>query len=306
MIQTPMDVLREFPVRKTRRQKSRFLEAVQSYGEHLGYKTQVEIGAKNVRNVVMGDPETARFLITAHYDTPAMLWCPNLAMPCNFGLNALCMLLNFIVLMLPAFALGGAVLYVTEKPLYSLLALLAAVIGTIFLMICGIPNPRNANGNTSGVIALLEIAASMPQNLRNRVCFVLFDKEQVTLAGSAAYRRKHPTASKIQTVVNLNCIGDGDTIMFFPNKAMADDINLLCLERACGDKCVKIYRKGWHSSLSDHAGFERGVGIMALRRGKLGYRLSRTRTIRDKNLEYTNVNILRAALTSYICCDAAQ
>ena len=306
MIQTPMDVLRDFPVRKTRRQKSRFIEAVQSYGEQLGYRVKVESGANNIRNVVMGDPETARFLITAHYDTPAMLWCPNLTMPCNFLLDSLCQILNFLVLMLPAFAVGGAGLYLTEKPLYGLMALLAAVVGTVFLMICGIPNPCNANSNTSGVIALLEIAASMPRNLRKRVCFVLFDKEQVTLAGSAAHRRNHPTASKIQTVVNLNCVGDGDTIMFFPNKVMAEDINLLCLERACGDKLVKIHRKGWSSSTSDHAGFERGVGVMALRRGKLGYRLGRTRTIRDKNLEYTNVNILRACLITYIGSHAAE
>ena len=306
MIQTPMDVLREFPVRKTRRQKTRFLEAVQSYGERLGYDVNVESGAKDVRNVVLGDPETARFLITAHYDTPAMLWCPNLTMPCNFGLNALCQILNFLVLMLPAFALGGAALYVTEKPLYGLLALLAAVLGTIFLMICGIPNPRNDNGNTSGVIALLEIAASMPRNLRNRVCFVLFDKEQVALIGSAAHRRNHPTASKIQTVVSLNCVGDGDTIMFFPNKAMAEDVNLLCLERACGGKLVKIHRKGWSSCVSGHMGFDRGVGVMALRRGKLGYWLGRTRTCRDRNLEYTNVNILRACLITYIGSHAAE
>ena len=306
MIQTPMDVLREFPVRKTGRQKSRFLEAVQSYGEHLGYRTTVESGAKGTRNVVLGDPETARFLITAHYDTPAMLWCPNLTMPCNAVMNALCQLLNFLVLMLPAFAVGGGVLYLTEKPLYGALAMLAAVIATIFLMAFGIPNPRNANDNTSGVIALLEIPSSMPQNLRNRVCFVLFDKEQVAMLGSAAHRRKHPTASKIQTVVNLNCVGDGDTIMFFPNKTMAENVNLLCLERACGNKIVKIHRKGWASCVSDHVGFERGVGVMALRRGKLGYWLGRTRTIRDKNLEYTNVNILRACLITYIGSHAAE
>ena len=235
-----------------------------------------------------------------------MLWCPNLTMPCNFTLNALCQLLNFFILMLPAFILGGGVLYLTEKPVYGVVAMLAAVVATIFLMAFGIPNPRNANDNTSGVIALLEIAASMPQNLRNRVCFVLFDKEQVAMLGSAAHRRKHTEASKIQTVLSLNCVGDGDTIMFFPNKAMVDDINLLCLERACGEKTVKIHRQGWYSCVSDHAGFERGVGIMALRRGKLGYWMGRTRTIRDKNLEYTNVNILRACLITYIGSHAAE
>lgn len=306
MIETPMDVLREFPVRKTRRQKERFLEAVQSYARRLDYPVQVEHGAMGTRNAVIGDAETARFLITAHYDTPAMLWGPNLTMPCNLFLWCVCQLFNFLVLMLPAFAVGGAVLYLTREPLYGCLALLGAVVVSILLMMFGIPNPRNANNNTSGIIALLEIAASMPKNLRNRVCFVLFDKEQVVLVGSAAHRRKHPAASKIQTVVSLNCVGDGDTIMLFPNKAMAEDVNLLSLERSCGERWVRIHRKGWCCCTGSHSGFDRGVGVMALRKGKLGYRVGRTRTVRDKVLEYTNINILRACLISYIGSHAAE
>ena len=76
--------------------------------------------------------------------------------------------------------------------------------------------------------------------------------------------------------------------------------------RRIGDKTVKIHRKGRASCVSDHVGFERGVGVMALHRGKLGYWLGRTRTIRDKNLEYTNVNILRACLITYIGSHAAE
>ena len=306
MIQTPMDVLREFPVRKTRRQKKQFIEAVQSYGQHLGYRVKVEDGAWKTRNVVLGDPETARYLITAHYDTPAMLWGTNLMMPCNGVMNALCMALNFLTLMIPALFLGGAALYLTGEPLYGCLTLLGAVAVSVLLMMFGIPNPGNANNNTSGVIALLEIAASMPQNLRSRVCFVFFDGEQVALTGSAAYRAKHPAASRIQTVLNMNCVGDGDTIMFFPGKAMAEDVDLLCLERSCGDKRVKIHREGKSGDVSDHLGFERGVGIMALRSGKLGYWLGRTRTCWDNKLEYTNINILRACLITYISSHTAE
>ena len=306
MIQTPMDVLREFPVRKTRRQKERFLEAVQSYAQRLEYPVQVEDGAMGTRNVVIGDAETARFLITAHYDTPAMLLSPNLTMPCNRFLWVLCQLFNFLMLMLPAFAVGGAALYLTRDPLYGCLALLGAVVATVLLMMFGIPNPRNANNNTSGIIALLEIAASMPKNLRNRVCFVLFDKEQVVLAGSEAYRRNHAEAVKNQKVISLNCVGDGDTIMFFPNKAMAEDRNLLSLERSCGERWVRIHTEGWSCCVSSHSGFERGVGVMALRKGRLGYRLGRTRTCRDKILEYTNINILRACLISWIGSYAAE
>ena len=306
MIETPMDVLRDFPVRNRKGQKSRFIEAVQSYARHLNYNVQVESAKNGVRNVVIGDPETAKFLITAHYDTPAMLWCPNLIMPCNPFLNALCQIINCFFLMLPAAVIGGVVWYVTQDAKLAYYSLTGAVVLSVLLMMFGLPNPTNANYNTSGVIALLEIAASMPENLRSRVCFVLFDREHVTMAGSRAYQKRHHTALKMQTVANLNCVGDGDTIMFFPSKDLAEDVNLLCLERTCGDKLVKIHREGWSSCVSAHLGFDRGVGVMALRRGKLGYWLGRTRTIRDRKLEYTNINILRACLISYIGSHAAE
>ena len=303
MIQTPMDVLRDFPVRKTPGQKSRFLEAVQSYARHLGYGVRVEKEGMGTRNVVIGDPETARFLLTAHYDTPAMLWCPNLIMPCNMFLNALCQVLNFLILMLPALAVGGGVYAMTQDAGTAYGALLASVVVSILLMIFGIPNPRNANNNTSGVIALLEIAASMPENLRSRVCFVLFDREQVAMAGSRAYQRRHRTALTFQRVINLSSVGDGDTILFFPDDEMAADVELLCLERNCGRKLVKIRRARRNSN---NTGFRRSVGVMALRRGFLGYWLAHTRTCLDKNLEYTNINILRACLISYISSHTAE
>lgn len=306
MIETPMDVLRDFPIRNRKGQKSRFIEAVQSYARHLNYETRVESEKMGVRNVVIGDPETARFLITAHYDTPAMLWCPNLIMPCNRFLNMICQIINCIFLMLPALAVGGGVWYTTRDAGTSYLALTGVAVLSVLLMMFGLPNPRNANYNTSGVIALLEIAASMPANLRGRVCFVLFDGEQVTMAGSGAYQKRHRAALNFQTVVNLNCVGDGDTITFFPSEDLTEDVNLLCLERNCGKKLVKIHRSRQFKCVSDHSGFCSGVGVMALRCGWLGYWIANTRTIFDKTLEYTNINILRACLISYISSHTAE
>ena len=52
--------------------------------------------------------------------------------------------------------------------------------------------------------------------------------------------------------------------------------------------------------------FPYGVGICALRKkGKTLY-LSRIHTPKDTVLEETNVNILRAALITFITCGAAQ
>ena len=68
MIQFPLDIQKDFPVRKTRQQKQCFRDEVVRYAESLGYAVTVEDGAFGSRNVVIGDPEKAGYLITAHYD----------------------------------------------------------------------------------------------------------------------------------------------------------------------------------------------------------------------------------------------
>ncbi len=83
MIENPMDVLARFPVRKAKKQKQVFRDEVQSYVQSLGYDCAVEKGSMGARNVVIGDPDTAKFLVTAHYDTPAGMLLPNFITPCN-------------------------------------------------------------------------------------------------------------------------------------------------------------------------------------------------------------------------------
>lgn len=61
----------------------------------------------------------------------------------------------------------------------------------IALVMIGPANKHNANDNTSGVVTLLEIARSLPESQRGKVCFVLFDLEEAGLIGSAAYRKAH-------------------------------------------------------------------------------------------------------------------
>ena len=67
-----------------------------------------------------------------------------------------------------------------------------------------------------------------------------------------------------------------------------------------------VHEKGFSANPSDQANFPYGVGICALRKkGKTLY-LSRIHTPKDTILEETNVNILRAALITFITCGAAQ
>ena len=310
MITTPMDVLTAFPVRKSKKQKQAFRAAVQSYAAALGYASTVEKGSFGCQNLVLGDPETAKYVITAHYDTCARLPIPNLITPCNFWPFLAYQILVALVMLLPPVIPGVLVGWLTGSFDTGFLVWYLAFWVVFVLMLFGPANPHNANDNTSGVITLLEIARTLPENQRCKVCFVLFDLEEAGLIGSGSYRKKHKKATDHQMVLNLDCVGDGSHIRMFPTKALKKDRKkLTSLYKACGyfgKKNVLVHEKGFSVYPSDQINFPYGVGICALRKGKHGLYLSRIHTPRDTILEETNVNILRAALTTFICCDAAQ
>ena len=235
MLTRPMDILTAFPVRKSKQQKQEFRDAVQSYLARFGYLPTVEKGSLGCRNMVIGDPETAQYLITAHYDTCARLPIPNMITPCNFwafiGYQLVVALLMLFVPAIPG-ALAGLLAGSFDVGYYVWFLGVWAVIA---LMLIGPANKHNANDNTSGVVTLLEIARSLPENQRGRVCFVLFDLEEAGLIGSAAYRKAHKKASDGQLVLNLDCVGDGDHIRMFPTKKLKKDRKkLTSLYKACG------------------------------------------------------------------------
>ena len=311
MLTNPMEVLRTYPVRKTKKQKQAFRDAVEAYAASVGYPSRVERGSFGCRNLILGDPESARYLVTAHYDTCARLPFPNFITPCNFLPFLGYQLLVVVLLLFTAFAVVGVLagFAASSVDIGSAVGYLSIWV-LLGLMFAGPANPSNANDNTSGVVTLLEIARTLPENQRHKVCFVLFDLEEAGLLGSASYRKAHRKATDSQLVLNLDCVGDGDHIRLFPTRRLKKDRKkLTSLYLACGyfgKKDVLVQEKGFSVYPSDQANFPWGVGICALRKGKAGLYLSRIHTRRDTVLEETNVNILRAALTTFLCRDAAQ
>lgn len=309
MIKTPMDVLHVFPVRKTKKQKQMFRDAVIAYAKSLDYPAAVEAGNFGSRNVVIGDPETARYLVTAHYDTCACLLVPNYITPCNpfvFYLTKFAVWFCLILLGSIMGAVGGLLMGESWVSLFAALS----VLGMVALMLLGPANKNNANDNTSGVVTVLEIARTLPKAQRSEVCFVLFDLEEAGLIGSSSYRKAHKEATDRQLVLNLDCIGDGDHIRMIPTKLLKNDRRrLTSLHTVCGyfgKKSLLVKDKGFAVYPSDQRCFPYGVGICALNKGRLGLFLSRIHTRKDTVLDNTNVNILRAALISYISRNAVN
>lgn len=310
MLETPMDVLTAFPVRKTKAQKQAFREAVQSYAKQLGYPCTAEAGSFGCKNLIIGDPEQANYLVTAHYDTCARLPIPNYLTPCDFLPLLFWQILLSVLILAACIVLGGIIGLIMGSGTAGVVCGYLLVWGILALMLVGPANPSNANDNTSGVVTLLEIAKSLPVNQRKHVCFVLFDLEEAGLIGSAAYRKAHKAQTDRQMVLNLDCVGDGDAILLFPTKQLKKDRKrLTSLYKACGyfgKKRILLREKGFSFYPSDQANFPVGVGICALRSRKKLLYLGRIHTKNDTILEQTNVNLLRAALITYICRDAEQ
>lgn len=311
MIDKPMDILRLFPIRKNRKQKQAFCDAVQSYLKTLGYDSVIEKGSMGAKNIIIGSPETAKYLITAHYDTPANMFLPNLVTPCNLVVYLLYQILIiglFIVVAIGVGILGT--LAADDANLGSRLGMLAYWVLLLMIMV-GPANKNNFNDNTSGVVTVLETAKSMPVAFRSKVCFVLFDLEEAGLIGSSSYQKRHKNHTHNQVVINLDCVGDGNEIVMFPTKKIKKDNDKLAdLRRICGtwgEKSISLHESGFSFYPSDQANFPYGVGVGAFHRSRwAGLYYARIHTNKDTVLEETNVNNLRAALVSLITCGAVK
>ena len=299
MTEAAKTVLTAYEVRKTKGQKEAFRAFLCRELGKLGYEPRVESGRSLVtsHNVVAGDPEKARVLLTAHYDTCAVLPFPNFITPRNLPVFLLYQLAVAAVIFILAIAVEVALIMAFDPPLWAaLLAMYAALAFCIWWMLAGKANRHTANDNTSGVIALLEMAAALPPEDRDAVCFVWFDNEELGLFGSSAFAAAHRRVRADTLTLNFDCVGDGDYLQFFPSRAVKRDGEAMALLEAAfpsrGSKTVEVVR-GFGFYPSDQARFRRGVGVAALKKAPLiGYYMDRIHTRRDTVLEEDNVQLL--------------
>ena len=292
------ELIEQYPVRKSKKQKAAFRDAALAFGAARGYAGKVEAGAFGAKNVIFGNPEHATYLITAHYDTCARLPIPNFITPCHVWIYLLYQLFLCAIIILIPSVIGIAVGILVREPLVAGVTAEVLFLLLLFLMLFGPANPTNANDNSSGVLTVLDLMAVLPQEQRENVCFVLFDLEEAGLFGSAGYRRTHRKASSRQLVLNFDCVGDGDHILLFPKKNAKKNPRLAAqLQSGCvqdGTKEIRLAGRGVYFYPSDQMQFPLGVGIAALRKTRGGiFYLGRIHTAKDTILEEKNILLLR-------------
>lgn len=306
MTNTAREVLQRWEIRKSKKQKEDFRAWLCQQLKEAGYTPQVEkaCGLWESNNVVVGDPEKAKTLLTAHYDTCAVLPFPNFITPRSLFWYLMYQILIVVVFFAAVFAVTflsvlGAELLLDNIDIAAAVGVVlgyAALFFGIWWMLDGKANRHTANDNTSGVVTLLEIALALPQELRSEVCFVWFDNEERGLLGSGAFAKSHKAAKSSALVINFDCVSDGDSIQFFPSKKVKKTETIAALREAYtgrDEKTMEVVESfGFYPS--DQAAFSYGVGVCALKKSKIfGWYMDRIHTKRDTVLDEKNIDLLR-------------
>lgn len=281
-------ILKDYQVRKTRKQKDDFLRFLVPFAKENGYDMKIEKGSLGSKNAVFGNIETAKVIYTAHYDTCAWMPIPNFITPMNIAVYLLYQLvLTFVIF---AVAFGVSVVFSLINEDFAPVAGLLSVYVMIGLLMAGPANKHTANDNTSGVITVLELMKSMPAEMRSKAAFVLFDFEEIGLVGSSSFQSGHKKLMKDKLVINFDCVSDGKDMLFaVKKKAKAFVPKLNEAFESGGQFTSHIKSKGVFYP-SDQASFNLGVGVAALKKTKNGLLyMDRIHTHKDTVFEEENI-----------------
>ena len=298
MTETTKEIFDKYQVRKTRSQKRAFASYLEGLCDEYGYSYRVEKGAFGVRNLVVGEPDSAKVVYTAHYDTQPVLPFPNFITPKNIFVYILFNIAIVIGFFAVSFAIGFVLGAVTALiGLSSDIAYYASLIilySMVFMMIFGPANKHTANDNTSGVTLLIDIMRELPEESRDSVAFVFFDFEEMGLWGSSAFRGMHGREMKKRLLINFDCVSDGDHFLFVLKKGARP--YRTAIESAFTEKGgfkVEVATRGVFYP-SDQAMFRAGVGVGAFKSTRHGLLyMDRIHTRRDTVYREENIEFLK-------------
>jgi len=301
MTETTKTILETYEIRKTKKQKTDFLQFVQNTAAAWGYDSHIEKGWCGARNLVVGDPVQAKVVYTAHYDTCAVLPFPNFITPKHIEIYLLYqiamvlvfMLVPMVIVMLLAGAAASACGMEAETTAFLTVWIGYAVMLVFLVLVAAGPaNRHTANDNTSGVTTLLELMEKLPEDMRTDAAFIFFDLEEMGLFGSGGYASKHKKEMQDKLLVNFDCVSDGKNILLALQKK-AEKFKPV-LQAAFTDTetfQVEILQKGVFYP-SDQANFPCGVGVASLKRSKKGNILYMDRIHTGKDTVYQEENIV--------------
>ena len=306
-------ILENYEVRKSNKEKSLFIDYIKNRLGAAGYNPETDItieekgkGLFKSRNIVVGNPKTAKVFFTAHYDTCAVIPFPNLMTPTNPVLFILFQILLVILMFGIAFVFTLLFTLVTNNIFDPGLVMVISLYAFMFHLLFGYRNKHTANDNTSGTIAITKILEALPAEHRNKVCVIYFDNEEKGLLGSSFFYEKHKKEMNNKLLINLDCIGDGKDIVVMGKKnARKDSIyeSLLQAFRSYeGRYDVEFLARNMKPMMfgSDQMHFNKGVGVCALRKSIIGRYVARIHTPFDTICREENINYIVVSVKKFV------
>lgn len=291
---TPLStkILESYQIRKTSKQKLAFIDLMK---EHFPALQVQEFGIIKTRNIIVGDVENAKIILSAHYDTCSVLPFPNFITPKKPLLTVLYSFLIIIPIFLIVLFLNTMLNLLSNNYWLHYIGSLLIYFGMLAMIVIGPPNKHTANDNTSGVITLCELLQTLPAEDLEKVACIFFDHEETGLFGSFGFRRRNKEIAKTKLLINLDCVSDGDNFLMALTQSAKEAYSDALLEafpssdtkNVLFDDMDKIYYP------SDHAGFDVAVAVAALKQKPvIGYYMDRIHTSKDTVFDESNISFL--------------
>lgn len=294
-------------IRITRRQKEAFLTELEEQLQARQFETErIEVRTMIKSRLLATVCEEPRIIFTAHFDTPTIMpfWFPPL-----FYLFGHTRQITGMVFLLALLYLPGLLLPAVPPELAWLNLILMALplLFVVSMITLFIPNPRNREDNTSGVIALMALAEWLKDkpDLRQQIQLVFLDNEELGLLGSRGLKqvwdeRGHPYEEA--AIINLDCVSRGEIplIVYHYNGRLAQEVAPFVQAHLPQARPIDM---SW-LPLSDNYTFkqEKAINISFADRSLVpgGYYIPRIHSPADNDFEPERTVRLLAGLIAYI------
>lgn len=290
-------ILTNWQLRHTRKQKKAFSEYAVKIFSDLGYYTRVETkkGFTPSNNIIIGDLSNAKTIVTAHYDTPSRRFIP-------FFVTLDSTFQTFLTQFSTMIAVFAVCMYLAKYTNFFIGFVLFDLL--LWLLVFGPAKKNNANNNTSGLMALYEVASRLPRDRKEEVAFVLFDNKELAHAGSNAFVKQHEVEFFYnKLVINLDCVGVGDAIIFLASKHSIPFAKKAATfaPKDCGKEfSARVNRNFVYISDSNSFPVAFNVSAFTMDGGPI---LKDLYNEKDTVLDESNIDALASALVAYLSQD---
>lgn len=300
------DINSSYPTRRTNEEKERFRAYAVSEAEALGAEAKNWTDKrKKHKNVVIGNPERAKVTLVAHFDTPANSPFPNLMFPRSpvlFWMYQFVPLIILIAVSLGAGYLAKLIFNNSESAFFFGFLLVYYLL--YFLFFRTFKNKNNKNDNTSGVATVFSILASLTEKQREDVCFILFDNEEKGKLGSRAYFKENREIMENMPVINFDCVGNGNNIIFIAQKKAEACKEFAALKDSFAPSeefIVHFHGQRGSEANSDHKSFPLGIACLATKstRGGILY-TPYIHTARDVVASSENIEFITGGIVKFL------